>query len=106
MAVKPMAEIFAAMGDEATVEDRTNRLLVEIEKLGFDAPRVNHGDVIERHLRLATQLLSNVFLDLAADIGALPDGRDVAKQELSDALAYIDAYALYSVMEENDEATE
>lgn len=97
--LKPMDEILAAMGDDVTTEQKTTRLYHELEKLGDEAPEISHQAVLERSLRLSFDLVINVFLDLAGDVGALPEGRDAASQDLHDALDFIRMIAVYEATE-------
>lgn len=97
--MKPMSTLMAEMNG-LEVSEKTDLIMDLIDELGDDAPLVNPTAVTDRYVTTALNLLINVLLDVANDVGALPQGRDVADQELKDALGFIRVHALYETMEE------
>lgn len=99
MAVKPLDDILAAMGKDATAAERAERIYYEIEKLGDDAPGVEQYAVVMATMRATQRLLMNVLLDGLQDMGLLPEGKPEALRQLADAVRFVEAYSLYEQME-------
>lgn len=98
MAVKPLRDIIAAMGKMGTAE-RSARLAKEISDLGDDAPKVSLTAVLRKQMGRSFDLVLNMQLDIANELGLLPDGKAKAMAEMHEGLEFIELYALYEEME-------
>ena len=100
--MRPVEEIMAAMGRNATTRQKIERLQSEIPE---DASGVPLGKVLEEYVASVADFLANIVLDLAQDIGAIPS-RKKAERELREALELIRVVAVYKTLQLQEAADE
>jgi len=95
--MKTLTEVLAdAEGRSPTEVALELTAAIEAEEEPF-----SQGDlitVLDEYVTDVAHMLMNMVLDLAGSIGALPDGRDGARAEMEESLAFIKTCAIYTAV--------
>lgn len=97
--MKPLNEIMAVTKDMPTPK-KIERLRYEIEQVETEG--VPLGAILEEYVASVADFLANIVLDLADDLGAIPD-RKTADVELKESLDLIRTIAVYKALEQQEQ---
>lgn len=97
--MKPLNEMMAVTKDLPTPK-KVERLRYEIEQVETEGVMLTA--VLEEYVASVADFLANIVLDLADDMGAIPD-RKKADVELKESLDLIRTIAVYKTLEAQEE---